>query len=41
LIDLKVLSTPYCPPCTFAMEIAEKLRSEFPNLYVTRVDLSL
>ena len=41
MIYLKVLSTPYSPPCTSAMQIAEKLRSEFSNMHVTRVDLSL
>ncbi len=40
MIDLKILSTPYCPPCVFATQIADKLSNEFPDLHVTEVDLS-
>lgn len=40
MIDLKILSTHYCPPCVFAAQIADKLRSEFPDLQVTNVDVS-
>ncbi len=40
MIDLKILSTPYCPPCVFATRIADKLKIDFPDVRVTRVDMS-
>ena len=40
MIDLQILITPYCPPCAHAAQMAEKLTSDFPDLRVTKVDLT-
>ncbi len=39
MIELKILSTPDCPPCEVAMRIAQKLQGEFPELSIEKVDM--
>ena len=39
MIELKILSTPDCPPCEVAMRIAQKLQGEFPDLSIEKVDM--
>ena len=39
MIELKILSTPECPPCDIAMRIAQKLQGEFPDLSIEKVDM--
>ena len=39
MIELKILSTPDCAPCEVVERIAVKLRGEFPELRVEKIDL--
>ncbi len=39
MIELKILSTPDCAPCRVVERIAAKLREEFNELRVEKIDL--
>ena len=39
MLELKVLSTPDCPPCEVVMRIAQKLQGEFPDLSIEKIDM--
>ncbi len=39
MIELKILSTPDCAPCEVVERIAVKLRGEFPELRVEKINL--